>query len=508
MDYMTPWRIEMLFNSIQFLLFFPIVILLYFTIPVKIRYLWLLIASYFFYMCWNAKYALLILFSTSVTYFSGWILEKIKSQNWEEGIKTRYKKYCVAGSFILNLAILFWFKYLDFIILNLNRLFNIFHFEIHVPVFDIILPVGISFYTFQALSYTMDVYRNKIHAEKNLFRYALFVSFFPQLVAGPIERSENLLKQLKVPTRFCVKNAEWGLLTMAYGLFLKVVVADNLSLLIDPVFINTSESSTIAIITGMILFAFQIYCDFQGYTQIAIGSALILGFRLNENFNSPYLAKSIKDFWGRWHISLTSWFRDYLYIPLGGNKKGKIRKQINTMIVFLCSGLWHGASWHFVIWGGLNGIFSVLEDLLKPYYHKVVSILKINEENITWKCFRILITFVLIDLTWLFFRVNSFSEGLEVLKRIFSGFRFKWFLSMEFMGMFGSINNFIIIIVSLLIVLIIDVLNYNGIDIRKIIFKQQMVFRWIIYWMIYMSIIYWGVYGTGYEQTQFIYFQF
>ena len=498
----------MLFNSIQFLIFFPVVILFYFVIPEKIRYLWLLFVSYFFYMCWNAKYALLILFSTVITYFSGLIIEKIKAQKWEDRKIIKYKKYCVIGSFILNLAILFWFKYLEFMILNLNRMLNVFHFEIHIPTIDIILPVGISFYTFQALSYTMDIYRDKIHAERNPFRYALFVSFFPQLVAGPIERSENLLRQLKIPTRFSVKNAEYGLLTMAYGVFLKVVVADNLSLLIDPVYYNTNDSSTIALTTGMILFAFQVYCDFQGYTQIAIGSARILGFQLNENFNSPYLAKSIKDFWGRWHISLTSWFRDYLYIPLGGNRKGKFRKQINTMLVFLCSGLWHGASWHYVIWGGANGIFSVLEDVLKPYYHKMIARLKINERNVLWKGFRTIVTFAMIDLTWLFFRVNSFREGIGILKRIFAEFRIKWFISSGFFNVFGTTYNFVIIAVSLLCVMIIDILNYNGIDVRKIIFSQQIIFRWIIYWMVYLIIIYWGVYGTGYEQTQFIYFQF
>ncbi len=482
----------MLFNSIQFLLFFPIVILLYFIVPYKIRYLWLLFASYFFYMCWNVKYALLILFSTAITYLSGLYIENLKTKKWKEEKIIKYKKYCVAGSFILNLSILFLFKYLDFIILNLNRLLDIIHFEMDIPSFDIILPVGISFYTFQALSYTMDIYRNKIHAEKNLFRYALFVSFFPQLVAGPIERSENLLKQLESPTRFCVKNAEWGLLTMAYGLFLKVVVADNLSLLIDPVFLDSNTSSTVSLTIGIILFAFQVYCDFQGYTQIAIGSALILGFRLNENFNSPYLARSIKDFWGRWHISLTSWFRDYLYIPLGGNRKGMFRKQVNTLLVFLCSGLWHGASWHFVIWGGVNGLFSILEDLFQPYYHKAISILKIDEKSLTWKGFRTIITFVLIDITWLFFRVNSFREGIYILKRIIFDFRVKIFLSSEFMNMFGTLYNFIVIAVSLMIVLIIDVLNYEGIDARKIVFKQQIIFRWIIYWMIYMIIIYWG----------------
>lgn len=348
----------MIFNSIQFLIFFPAAVLIYYLIPLKARYLWLLAASYFFYMCWNVKYALLMLFSTAVTYISGLLLDRIHQMQWEKNKIEIGRKCCVAGSFILNLAVLFGFKYFDFAVRNINSVMNIFHIEFNVPKFDVLLPVGISFYTFQALSYTMDIYRKRICAEKNFFRYALFVSFFPQLVAGPIERSQNLLTQLRTPARFDAKKAEWGLLTMAYGLFLKIVVADNIGFVVDTMFEETSEHTGMALLTANILFAFQIYGDFQGYTQLAIGSALVLGVHINENFNTPYLAASVKDFWRRWHISLTSWFTDYLYVPLGGNRKGKLRKQINTMIVFLCSGLWHGAAWHFVIWGGLM-VFSV-----------------------------------------------------------------------------------------------------------------------------------------------------
>lgn len=342
----------MLFNSVQFLIFFPVVILCYYVLPAKVRYLWLLAASYFFYMCWNARYALLMLFSTAVTFFCGLLLEKIKGADWGAHKVEIGKKCCVAGSFFLNLAVLFWFKYFNFAVQNIELIMNAFHVEMNPPKVDILLPVGISFYTFQALGYTMDVYRDEISAEKNFFRYALFVSFFPQLVAGPIERSKNLLNQLKVPAKFNVERAKWGLLTMAWGLFLKLVIADNIAPLVDSFYENAQEHSAMALLTVTILFAFQIYCDFQGYTQLAIGSALVLGIRINENFNTPYLAGSIKDFWRRWHISLTSWFTDYLYIPLGGSRKGKLRKQLNTMLVFLCSGLWHGAAWHYIAWGG------------------------------------------------------------------------------------------------------------------------------------------------------------
>lgn len=494
----------MLFNSINFLIFFPIVVLLYFAIPAKVRYLWLLAASYFFYMCWNAKYALLMLFSTGVTYLCGILLERAKEK--EKGAV--YRKCCVAASLVLNLAVLFGFKYCNFIIYNINSVMNIFHIEINIPAFDVILPVGISFYIFQSLGYTIDVYRDEIPAEKNFFRYALFVSFFPQLVAGPIERSKNLLVQLREPVKFNVKNAERGLLTMAYGLFLKLVVADNIAEVVDSMFANSQEHSSMALLMATILFAFQIYGDFQGYTQLAIGSALVFGIRINENFNAPYLARSVKDFWRRWHISLTSWFTDYLYIPLGGNRKGKIRKQVNTLIVFICSGLWHGAGWHFVVWGAINGIFSVLEDILKPFYHKMITTLKIRENTITWRCFRVFATFCLVDFTWLFFRVDSLSEGLRILKQIVFDFRPQWFLSGEFPAAFGSELNFMVIMLSLLILFAVDFMLYKGIDFRTVIFRQQIVFRWVIYWLIFVLIISWGAYGGGYEQKQFIYFQF
>lgn len=498
----------MLFNSVQFLIFFPVVVLCYYMLPAKVRYLWLLAASYFFYMCWNVRYALLMLFSTAVTYFSGLLLEKLKGAHWEAHKIEIGKKCCVAGSFFLNLSVLFWFKYFNFAAQNINLAMGAFHIEANLPKVDILLPVGISFYTFQALGYTMDVYRDEIHAEKNFFRYALFVSFFPQLVAGPIERSKNLLGQLRTPAKFQVEKAKWGLLTMAYGLFLKLVIADNIAPLVDSFYENAEEHTAMALLTVTILFAFQIYCDFQGYTQLAIGSAIVLGIRINENFDTPYLAGSVKDFWRRWHISLTSWFTDYLYIPLGGSRKGMFRKQFNTMIVFLCSGLWHGAAWHYIVWGGLNGLLSIAEDLTKPLYHKMVSVLRIKEQRIMWKALRTVVTFVLVDVTWLFFRADSLGQGYGILKRFVLEFRPLWFFSEGFSGMFGTTGNFMIIMFSLLILFAVDFLKYKGIDMREIIFRQQIVFRWLIYWLIFLVILFWGAYGTGYEQKQFIYFQF
>lgn len=346
----------MLFNSLHFLIFFPIVILLYFIIPQKVRYIWLLAASYYFYMCWNAKYILLIIFSTLVTYISGLLIERVKRSKWNKERIYRWKKIFVAFSFATNLSVLFFFKYFDFAFDNISALCLRAGIELHKPEFDILLPVGISFFIFQCLSYTMDVYRGEIYAEKNILKYALFISFFPQLVAGPIERSKNLLKQINIPTNFHVESARHGLLTMVYGLILKMVIADRIASIIDPILSHYNSYNGMMLLMCIVLFAFQIYCDFHGYTQIAIGSAEVLGFHLQENFNAPYLASNIKDFWRRWHISLTSWFTDYLYIPLGGNRKGRLRKYMNTLIVFLSSGLWHGAAWGYIVWGGVTGV--------------------------------------------------------------------------------------------------------------------------------------------------------
>ena len=316
----------MLFNSVGFLIFFPIVLLVYYVIPKKIRYLWLLAASYYFYMCWNAKYAVLLFTSTVITYASGLLLEKAKQADIDELKKNRYKKSVVALSFLSNLGILCYFKYINFILFNPTRAVSLVHIDLSVPAVDVILPVGISFYTFQALSYTMDVYRDEIYAEKNFFRYALFVSFFPQLVAGPIERSKNLLRQLAEPKKFDYNMAREGFLLMLWGFFLKLVIADRIAVFVDTVYGNYTDYGGYYLIVATVLFAIQIYCDFSGYSTIAMGAAMFLGIRLMENFNAPYLSLSVGEFWRNWHISLTSWFKDYLYIPLGGSRKGKIRK--------------------------------------------------------------------------------------------------------------------------------------------------------------------------------------
>lgn len=341
----------MLFNSFHFLVFFPVVVMIYFIFPKKVRWIWLLLASYYFYMSWNVKYALLIACSTAITWCSGLLLQKFKC-------RLRIKKIIVALCCISNLAILFYFKYFQFAVENINKLLSGTNIRLLNNAHDIILPVGISFYTFQALSYTIDVYREEIDFEPNILKYALFVSFFPQLVAGPIERSKNLLTQIRRPTSFCYERLREGLIYMGYGYFMKLVMADKISIVVDTVYGNIEAYPGWFLICATILFAFQIYGDFGGYSLIAIGAARILGFDLMENFRAPYFSQSISEFWRRWHISLSTWFRDYIYIPLGGNRRSSIRKYFNLLVVFITSGLWHGASWHFVAWGGGKWTFS------------------------------------------------------------------------------------------------------------------------------------------------------
>lgn len=498
----------MLFNSLQFLVFFPIVLIVYFVLPERIRYLWLLAASYYFYMCWNAKYALLILISTVVTYLSGLLIERIKHRDLSETGKIRLKKLVVAGSFLINLGILFFFKYANFAMDILYTLFSRIHIQLSLPTFDFLLPVGISFYTFQALSYTMDVYRDEVYAEKNFFRYALFVSFFPQLVAGPIERSKNLLKQLAVPQKFSFERFRRGLLLMLWGYFLKLVLADRIAVFVDTVYDHHADFPGYYIVTATMLFAVQIYCDFAGYSTIAMGSAEILGVRLMENFDAPYLSTSVADFWRRWHISLTSWFKDYLYIPLGGSRKGKIRKYVNKMIVFLVSGLWHGASGAFVIWGGINGLYQVIGEILQPLRDRLVRLLCLNRDSLGHKLIHVVGTFILVDFAWLFFRANRFSTAVSVLKSMFSANN-PWIL------VDGSIYNcgldmrdFWLMMMCIGILLFADLCKRKKIVVRDVLLGQDYWFRWLAFAVSVAFILTFGIWGPNYNAANFIYFQF
>ena len=497
----------MLFNSYNFLIFFPIVTLIYFVIPHKVRYIWLLIASYYFYMCWNAKYALILLFSTAITYASGRLIDRT---NKKEDSKTnrKRKKVFVALSFIINLSILFLFKYFDFAVENINKVLGLLHMQLLNPAFDVVLPVGISFYIFQALSYTMDVYRKDVNAEKNFLKYALFVSFFPQLVAGPIERSKNLLDQINERHYFNFQRIKDGILLMIWGLFQKIVIADRVAIVVDNVFNNFPQYGGVYVIVAVILFAFQIYCDFAGYSTMAIGAAKVMGFKLMENFNAPYMSMSVAEFWRRWHISLSTWFKDYLYIPLGGNRKGKIRKYVNIMIVFLVSGLWHGASWSFIVWGGLNGLFQIIGAELKKIRDWLVQKFNLNRETASHKIYKILVTFLLIDFTWIFFRAKSLKAAWEMIKSIFTVHN-PWVLFDESLYKLGlERKEFQLMIIAILILIVADFIKWRGYSIRKWVYKQERWFRWAFYIISILAVSIFGIWGPAFSESAFIYFQF
>lgn len=377
--------------------------------------------------------------------------------------------------------------------------------------FDFLLPVGISFYTFQALSYTLDIYKGEINAEKNIFKYALFVSFFPQLVAGPIERSKNLLPQIQKIEEMNLWNFERirdGFFLMIYGLFQKLVIADRASMVVDNIINNYVSYGFIQISVAIFLFAFQIYCDFGGYSNIARGAAQVMGFSLMYNFKQPYLAKNIKEFWRRWHISLTTLFTDYIYIPLGGNRKGNIRKYMNTAIVFCVSGLWHGASWNFVVWGAIHAGFQIAGDLRMRVEKKLG--LENGEENFSMKVRKIIGTFILVDFAWIFFVSNSLKHALCVIRQMllslgsFSGLGFVW----EDSGLGYDLRDWLILLIALIILFMVDLFHERGKSIFAVVQKQEIWFRWSLYFGLIWGTIMLGVYGIAYDTSNFIYFQF
>lgn len=401
----------MLFNSLQFIFFFPLVVALYFALKPKYRWVLLLLASYYFYMCWNYKYVLLIVTSTVIDYFSGILLYRSQRKN--------LRRLFLLLSLATNLGLLFFFKYFNFFSDSVNVILDKLNIFYNTPTYSYLLPVGISFYTFQTLSYTIDIYRGQREPEYHFGRFALFVSFFPQLVAGPIERSVNLLPQFREKFTFEYERVKTGILLMSWGFFKKVVIADRLAEYVNLVYNNATEYSGLQQALATLFFSFQIYCDFSGYSDIAIGSALIMGYRLMTNFRRPYLAQNIGEFWHRWHISLSTWFRDYVYIPLGGNRVAKWRWQVNLFITFVVSGLWHGANWTFVIWGALHGFYLVFAIWIKKLSGKINSFSGLDRAPGLHKILKIVKTFILVYLAWIFFRANSLGDAVVVIRNMF-----------------------------------------------------------------------------------------
>ncbi len=409
----------MLFNSFEFLcIFFPLVTGLYFVLPQRWRWLLLLVASCWFYMAFVPVYILILAFTILVDYFAG---------IWIEASAGRKRRWLLAASVVANVGVLAFFKYFNFLNESIAELVRSMGFHYGVPDLGIILPIGLSFHTFQSLSYTIEVYRGHQKAERNLGIFSLYVMFYPQLVAGPIERPANLLRQINSTTegvgirsRFEADRIVEGLKLMLWGFFKKLVIADRCAVIVDQVYASPGTHGSLTIALATYLFAVQIYCDFSGYTDIARGAAKVMGFNLMLNFNTPYRSASISEFWGRWHISLSSWFRDYLYIPLGGNRVVKWRWYYNLMVVFLVSGLWHGADWTFVIWGGLHGTYLILAIVCAPLLAKLTRAIGLDAVPRLKHGINVFITVQLVSFAWIFFRADSIADAWALVKRLFT----------------------------------------------------------------------------------------
>ena len=398
-----------LFNSVQFLIFFPLAVAGYFALPQRLRWCWLLLLSYYFYMCWRPEYVVLIVGSTAVDYWAGLQMGKRRSR--------RSRRPFLIASLAVNLGVLFAFKYANFFSESFEALLRQFDVLVDFPGVNLLLPVGISFYTFQSLGYSIDVYRGEVRPERHFGYFALYVTYFPQLVAGPIERYSHLAPQFRVTQRIEFDRIASGLALMAWGLFKKVVIADRLAAFVDTAYADPSGSSGLGLLVASYAFAVQIYCDFSGYSDMAIGGARVLGHDLRPNFRTPYLATSISDFWRRWHISLSTWFRDYVYIPLGGGR-GTVRTIIlAVMMTFLVSGLWHGANWTFVLWGAFHGLCLLGARARRGLFGRLS---KKRASHPVVRGLSTLATFHIVLVGWILFRSASVSEAWTIFAKIFS----------------------------------------------------------------------------------------
>ncbi len=477
----------MLFNSFSFAVFLPVTFTLYWILPHKYRWVFLLFASYFFYMCWNPAYIFLIILTTVISWLSALFIDNSSDRKRCKGI--------LAITVILCLGILFVFKYFNFFFASLASILHFFSIPFSPVVADLILPVGISFYTFQTMSYVIDVYRGKVRAEKHFGYYATFISFFPQLVAGPIERADHLLPQIKEEHVFDYQLASYGLKQMAWGYFKKMAIADTLAVYVGSVFSNPMDYQGMPLLIAVFGFLIQIYCDFSGYSDIAIGTAKLFGIQLVDNFRSPYFSTSIKEFWKRWHISLSEWMRDYVYIPLGGNRVGTIRRNMNLLITFTVCGLWHGANWTYVIWGGIHGVGQMIENALPDFK---------NKDRVPIRILRVCVVFCFCAFAQLFFASNSVGDAIYILTHMFVGIGDPVSYLQGGMHTNLSWESIRCLIVSVLLLGIFDYASLKCDVIKKISLMKRG-----IRWSIYSAFVVWLLMNVQItDNAQFVYFQF
>ena len=486
----------MLFNSFAFLVFFPLVTAGYFALPQRWRWAWLLAASCWFYMQFIPIYILILGFTIVVDYYAGILIE---------GAQGRARKWLLGGSIVANVGVLAVFKYFNFINGNLTTLAEFIGWNYSINNLAILLPIGLSFHTFQAMSYTIEVYRGHQKSERHFGIYALYVMLYPQLVAGPIERPQNLIHQFHERHNFDYNRVVSGLKLMAWGLFKKVVVADRLALVANAVFDNPSQFKGPALVVGTVAFCFQIFCDFSGYSDIAIGSARVMGFSLMNNFDRPYCSRSIAEFWRRWHISLSTWFRDYLYIPLGGNRVNRGRWYGNMLLVFLISGLWHGANWTYIIWGTLHGIFLVVGSVTEKVRARLCAATRLSQHSFIHGTFRVLITFALVNIGWIFFRAKSVHDAWQIVTHLNTGwleiFRFSGLR--EILHSLGGKRQFALCILGVLII--------EGVPLLQLRFANETrvsAWPWWLRWSFYYGAASALFFLYVEASDQFIYFQF
>jgi alginate O-acetyltransferase complex protein AlgI len=528
----------MTFNSLQFFIFFPVVSILYYVIPKKYQWIWLLIASYTFYLLANFKFGFFLLSTTITTYYAAIGIGKIsenqksllsenKDTYTKEQIKLlkatvkKHKKRVMAVVLLLNFGILAFLKYINFFMRSVEGLFSTFHSSFSSPALKLLLPLGISFYTFQAMGYLIDVYRGKYPPERNLAKLALFLAFFPQIMEGPIGRYNDLAHQLYEPHEFDYKNAKFGLQLMLWGYFKKTVIADRAGVLVNMVYGSYQNFSGTQIAVIAVVYAVQIYADFSGYIDIATGAAQFLGIRLARNFDHPYFSKSVSEFWRRWHITLGTWFKDYLFYPLslskGCMKLGKFSRNhfspsfaknvpayFGLAVVWLTTGLWHGSDWHYVLYGVYYGVLIILSMQLKPFFQKTAATLRIPTESFGWKLFQVARTFCLVCIGFILFRAENLGIAFSMLQSIFTlknPHLYSSFISNDF-----TRTDIGILLLSTLILAIVSLLQRKQ-SLRESLSKQNLVLRWGVYCAAALSVLFLGVLASS-DPTQFIYFQF
>lgn len=463
--------------SFQFLIFLPVMALIYFLVPAKLRYIWLFLISWGFYLSLDLRGFPILLFTSLSVYIGARVMEKL------EGAK---RKTVLGIVVISNLIILALSKYRGLTFLS---------------------AVGMSFFMFMAIGYMVDVYRGDLYAEKNFLVLSLFISFFPQITSGPIERAGHMLRQFRDPQNFSYDRMRDGLLQMMWGYFMKMVIADRCAIIVGTIYDNPVKYAGTATLIASILYTFEIYCDFGGYSNIAIGCAKVLGFDLMKNFNAPYLSANVQEFWRRWHISLSSWFKDYVYIPLGGNRKGKARKYINILIVFILSGIWHGANYTFAVWGLLHGIYQVAGHMLTPVREKLCEIFKVKKISFSHRLLKIIITFMLVNIAWIFFRVQDIKAAVYMVLHILQPA--PWFISKGTIYELGLDRPNVLLLFAAIGVLIgVDIANKYGICISEKIKTQGIWLRWLIYIAAVVLIVTCGIWGPGYDAAGFIYQNF